>query len=594
MAEKVASVKIDGVALTVRATIALVEANAGSYYHDATNSILYVSAATGTVFGKSVIAVADIKLATKSKVFSDEYYDPRLTSVPSVSIRIEKSFGGVGQISAGALELANLDGAFDQRADYLWNNADTKIQLKLGYDTRTEAAAYGDYVDFGVWQVDKWSSSDKKFSISLAERKSLLEKSLLTDRYDKTTYPSMDDDAVGDSIPRAYGQIYGAPAVLINESTKTFKVAGHTIQTLDEVRLFNSDVWTTSSFTTKDLTNGEFTCSSWVDGDEISVDFKGRLNADSTLMDNASDVVEDILLTAGIAAADIDSTALTAAWNALDAGLMSSGIRSTIRAVSAYLDTDEEIVDILSRINASVGSFLIVAPDGTFRFKVFEPEVGEDLAEYNETDCLAFTPSTEIKDVASKVYARYANRISDEWWSLKTEEETANQFDHNVVAERVIDVELDMISDPDDAEYWAQRYLQSEGKSMKLYKIILPAKALTLLPGNQLHIKNNRRSFDGVLEVLHLTINFGAGTVSCLCGNLREWGSVSGFWVSDSAVLPTRFSAETGYGSGSNTWNSSWSSTIKNWAKQNVGYWTDANGFADSTDPDSHIISTWF
>ena len=542
MTETVDSVKIDGVALTVQTRKQYVDSNAGSYYHDSTNSILYVSDFTGTVFGKSVIAVADIKLATKSKVFSDEYYDPRITGIPAVSMRIEKRFKGVGQISAGNLDLANLDGVFDPRFEYLWNNADTKIALKLGYDTATDEMAYGSYVDFGVWQVDKWTGTDKKFSLSLAEKKALLKKSLLVDRYNLTAYPSLDEDDVGEPIQRAYGQIYGARAVLINSSTKTFKVAGHTIKTFDEVRLLNNEVWATSTFTTTDLTNGEFTCTSWVDGDEISVDFKGRVNADDTLMDNASDVVSDLLTFAGIAAADVDSTALTTAYNRLDYGLKSDTTRGTDKPLSVYLSDDTELVDILGKINSAVGSFLISAPDGTFHYKVFEPTPGESLTEYDETDCLSFTPITEVGKIASKVFARYG---------------------------------------------------KSDGKSLKLFKITLPAKAMSLLPGDQIHVSNSRRSFDGVLEILQMSINFGAGTVSCLCGNLREWGAVSGFWVSDSSALPTRFSAETGYGSGSNTWNSSWSDTIKNWAKQNVGYWTDANGFADSSDPDSCMESTW-
>ena len=370
-------------------------------------------------------------------------------------------------------------------------------------------------------------------------------------------------------------------------------MAGHTIKTFDEVRLLNNEVWATSTFTTTDLTNGEFTCTSWVDGDEISVDFKGRVNADDTLMDNASDVVSDLLTFAGIAAADVDSTALTTAYNRLDYGLKSDTTRGTDKPLSVYLSDDTELVDILGKINSAVGSFLISAPDGTFHYKVFEPTPGESLTEYDETDCLSFTPITEVGKIASKVFARYGHRIEDEWWQLETVEETANQFDHNVVSEVVRDIELDLVSSKAAAKYWAQRYLKSDGKSLKLFKITLPAKAMSLLPGDQIHVSNSRRSFDGVLEILQMSINFGAGTVSCLCGNLREWGAVSGFWVSDSSALPTRFSAETGYGSGSNTWNSSWSDTIKNWAKQNVGYWTDANGFADSSDPDSCMESTW-
>jgi hypothetical protein len=98
-----------------------------------------------------------------------------------------------------------------------------------------------------------------------------------------------------------------------------------------------------------------------------------------------------------------------------------------------------------------------------------------------------------------------------------------------------------------------------------------------------------------VLEVLEVGINLSTATASLTCGNLRNWGADAGFWV-DTLALPTRFAAETGYSTGATSldWNILWSDTIKAWAKQNVGYWTDANGFADSADPDSFIPSTWF
>jgi hypothetical protein len=76
-------------------------------------------------------------------------------------------------------------------------------------------------------------------------------------------------------------------------------------------------------------------------------------------------------------------------------------------------------------------------------------------------------------------------------------------------------------------------------------------------------------------------------------GNQRNFAGRAGFWVDDSGALPTRFASLTGYGSGSLVWNASWDPQIKRWACENVGYWTDGNGFASSSDPDSFIPSSW-
>lgn len=593
-ADEIIAVKCNGTSFTQRSSIADVESNGNSFYWDRGTSKLYAAGnADETLFGKSIIAVSKIDLATKEKVFSNVYYDPRITSVPKLSMRIEETFGGVGQISIGSLSVANADGAFDSRANYLWNNADTKVTLKLGYDTATEDMAYGSYANFGVWGVEDWEVGDMEARLSLKERKARLDVDVPLERFDSTTYPNLDADDVGEPIPRAYGAIYGARPILIDESTKTFKVANHAIKSLDEIRLLIDEVWTTSSFTTKDLDNGEFTCDGWQDGYEVSVDFNGRKNDDGSLMNNAADIVEDLLEYVGITAAEIDSTAKTAAYNSLDFGLNSDDTRKTARAISLYLDGSQKLVDVISKINAAVGSFLFVDASGKFHFKVFEPVVGEGLTIYDETDCLAFLPQVEKGDTASKVFLRYAHRREDDWWRLTTQERTANQYELPVVSAEVLDKEIEEISAKDDAEYWAQRYLVSDGRPRKLYKVSLPAKAMALLPGDQIHVKNTRRTFDEILECLSIEIDWGQGMVRLLCGDLRGWGRDSGHWVADADTLPTRFANLAGYGSGSLAWNASWDDEIKAWARQNVGYWTDANGFANSSDPDS-LISTWF
>jgi len=588
--EEIVAVKIDGSSLTERSSASDCETLPGSFFFDSQNGKLYVSASSGSVYGKSVVAIAKLYVSSKEKDLAGRYYDPRLTGIPRLSMRIEKTFGGVGQISIGSLKLANLDGAYDAREGYLWANADTKISLLIGYDTRTEEAAYGDFESLGTWGVDRWSNSDKVFSLDLREKKSRLETEIPVEVFNKTTYSSMADDDVGQPIPRAYGEVFGARPILINSGTKTFKVANHAIKSFDEIRLLIDEAWTTSSFTTTDEASGEFTCSAWVEGYEVAVDFKGRKNDDGTLMDNAADVVEDLLLYGGIAAADIDSAALAEAWARLDNGLFeATGLRGTLMAVSLYLNEVESLADIIARINASVGSYLIVDPTGKFSFNVFWPQVREGLTSYGDQTLLKFTPITEADKLSSKINVKYAPRLNDEWWSLETVNRTANQYDHLVDIEEVLNIEIPEISEEDDAEQWAQRHLVSDGKPRRFYRIELPATGLDIIPGDQLHIENDRRGFNEVLDVVSVDANFENGVVSLLCSNLRGWGRDSGFWGDTTIAFPSSLGGAT-----ISSWDSSWTADQKAWARQNVGFWTDSNGFADSTDPESFIISTWF
>ena len=589
--ESISAVKIDGVSATQRSSASGVESNPGSFYNDSANSLLYVSASTGSVFGKSVVAVASLKYATDSKVFNGDYYDPRISSVPKLSMRIEKEFGGVGQISAGSLDLLNLDGEFDSRANYLWDNSDSKVTLKLGYDERVDEMIYASYSDFGVWAVESWKTGDTKFSLNLKESKTRLDTDIPFEAFDTTTYSGMDEDDVGEPIPRAYGKIYGARPILINSGTKTFKVANHAIKSLDDIRLKISDVWTTSTFTTTDLDNGEFTCSAWADGYEVAVDFKGRKNADGDLMDNAAQIVEDLLTYAGVPSADLDSTAFNGvegkAYKRLNYGVDNFGIQKTVRGISLYLDELTPLVDVIGQINEIVGSYLFVNASGKYYYGVFEPTRGNGLSSYDSTDTLDFIPEVDSESIVSKIFTKYAHRRNDDWWQLATVERTANQYDHNVAKETIVTSELPELSLTADAQYWAQRKLVSDGLPLVTYQVTLPAKGLSTLPGDQIRVENARRSFNQVLEVLEVDIDLSKGMAKLLCGNLRNWGQDNGFWSADAPTLEDGVTA-------ASPWSAAWTDDQKTWAKQNIGYWTDANGFADPADPDSFIPSTWF
>lgn len=596
--EKVTSVKVDGVASTERSSIADVEANSNSFFSDTANGKLYVAHAFDTtIFTHSIIAVVSLKYSTDSKVFNGDYYDPRISSVPKLSMRIEKEFGGVGQISAGSLDLINLDGEFDSRANYLWDNSDSNVTLKLGYDERVDEMTYANYSDFGVWAVESWKTGDTTFSLNLKEPKARLDTEIPFEAFDTTTYSGMDEDDVGEPIPRAYGKIYGARPILINSGTKTFKVANHAIKSLDDIRLKISDVWTTSTFTTTDLDNGEFTCSAWEDGYEVAVDFKGMKNSDGDLMDNAAQIVEDLLTYAGVPSADLDSTAFNGvegkAYKRLNYGVDNFGIQKTVRGISLYLDELTPLVDVIGQINEIVGSYLFVNASGKYYYGVFEPLQGDPdsplvpLPSYDSTDTLDFIPEVDSETIVSKIFTKYAHRRNDDWWQLATVERTANQYDHNAAKETIVTSELPELSLTADAQYWAQRKLVSDGLPLVTYQVTLPAKGLSTLPGDQIRVENARRSFNQVLEVLEVDIDLSNGMAKLLCGNLRNWGQDVGFWSADAPTLEDGVTA-------ASPWSSAWTAAQKTWAKQNIGYWTDANGFADPADPDSFIPSTWF
>jgi hypothetical protein len=127
----VEDVKENGTSLTERASTALVDASAGSWYWDRTNSRVYVHAA-GSVspYSKSLQAMLQFYFTDRiGRTCNGVFYDPRVKSLPVLSMRIEDKFGKVGQIGGGKIEFHNEDGFFDTLSTLDWNAGTVRILM---------------------------------------------------------------------------------------------------------------------------------------------------------------------------------------------------------------------------------------------------------------------------------------------------------------------------------------------------------------------------------------------------------------------------------------------------------------------------------
>lgn len=576
----VTGVRIDGTALTVRASVNDVESNPGSYYHNGTT--LYVSASTGAVYDKTVIAEVEFLFSKQYRIFDNVPYESRIDRAPNLSLRIEKDFGKVNQIGGGDLRLVNHDGYFDSLNTLQWDYG--TVTIKTGYDLPNAEQAYADYATVGTWRIKSWSAADDFFTLRLAEIKTRLEKKIPLETYTRADYPQIDEAWIGKVIPRAYGVIYGAQPALVDASTGEFKVAGHAIKSLDGVRLRIDEVWTDATFATKDLSNATFTVTGWQDGYDVSVDFTGRKDSNGAAMVNYADVVEDLLTYIG--ETSIDSTQLAETRNRLLIGTNRFGKEIHARAVSLYVNELNEAHHFIGKLNETVGGYVFSDANGEYHVGIFEPEPGEGLSVLTERDIERFEPSDDADTISSKVRVLYNERKTGDWRESETFTSEASRLAHgqpsHVVAEA--NPNLNTLT---DVRYYGQRRLLIESNQRKTYRVTTFWNALGWLPGMFIRITYTRRNFNDVVEVLEVNTELTTGRVTLLCGCMRNYAGGCGFIVANSDVLPTDFASETGYGSGSLVWNASWSSAIKKWAKQNVAYVCDANGFASTGDADS-------
>lgn len=560
--------------LTQRASVNDVEANAGSWYHD--GAALYVSAPTGTPFAGTVLATVSFWFSNKPKVLSGRWYDPRVKTVPNLSLRIEHRFGGVGQIGGGNCVLINNDRFFDALQDLQWDAG--AVTIRLGIDTPAVPMDIVDYQTVGRWLLADWDLDDEDFTLKLREIKSRLRKNIPYEFYDDGKTPK----------PRAYGQIVGAKPQLIAETS--YQVAGHEIRSFDGLRVRLDDAWIPIEFATQNTAQAQFTVGAAYRDKELSVDFSGRKNPDGTLMDNAADIIQDLLAYCG--ETDLNASSFTATKARLATGLDPDGRTVSVLRPTLYIDSVRDVLQIIGDLNRIAGLYLYSDATGQYRIGAWQPTPGESLSQFTEQDLTAFDRRTDNRDLASLLKLKYQDRAQDKFAQVITLESTPNQFTHGEASALAVEETIGL-HHSSDAALWAQRFLRIYGRPIVTWSLSIPWQALLLMPGDQLRLTYTRHGLDTIAEVLEVRHDLLAGRVHLVVGDLRSFVDQVGIWVDAAAVLPTRFSTLTGYGAGALAWNSSWDPEIKTWARQNAGYWTDANGLAAPSDPESHLASVW-
>src|SRR4030042_618272 len=457
---RVVEVKHNGTALTERASSADVQTLGGWHWDREQIYEALSDNADPRSLTDTVVLTLQFEFATEQKTLDGRWWDARLLGVPDLSLRIEQDFSGASQVGGGAFKFGNADGFFNSLADWGWEAGETRV--KLGFDTADVEMVYADYEDAGAWVNVKIFLSNTEFTLSAKEIKSKLETKIPFTFYNRPIYPTVPEGEIGRGVQIAYGQIYGAAPVCISVDYKKFKLAGHPIYSINEVRQKTADLWQTVAVEEIDLTAATFTVPGWDGESSISVDFKGKTDAEGDCISHAAEMVEDLLDMVG---GELSAGSFATSRNALIVATTLSGGEICSRVPSIYLDEAVEIREVIETINKLVGSYLFVDFSGDFRYVVFRPKPGEDLPAFtSDFDFLDpdYSEETDDKQEISSVKATYSVRLCEEWNQNIFETKAANQYSKAEGAPITKAAEF-ALSSSSDATCAAQRVLRDGG-----------------------------------------------------------------------------------------------------------------------------------
>lgn len=577
-------------------------ANPGSYWYEESEGKVYLTAPdNGYVYGQIFQAELTFNFCSgKAKKFRSVYWEPRLQTVPNLSLRIEPRWSessSPSQLGGGRVTLANADEYFDGKDidGVNWDAGQALIEMGIdleGVGTAGEMSE-ADYRVIGTWRIEGTERTDDLFTLNLRELKTKLENLIPHMVFARAEYPAIANDVVGKPIPIAWGRIKGAKPILIDGTLKKFKVAGHPIRSFDGVRVKIDDAWTDSGFASTDLTNGEFTLGGdWTGGEEVSVDFSGRKLPDGSLMSNCSDLVADILDYVG--ETNFDDTSFTESRRLLKVGTARYGQEVNASEPAIHLTEQRPAGDVISDINEVAASSLFVDFDGNWRYVVFDAVRGTTLDNLDGSLPRTFTEKEIIEDsfrrqvdtskVFSKVLVKFAERKAEGYAERVEVEREQNRLLHNLphqfTEERAV-----ALSDPNHARAWGLRFLVTESESLVKYYLSVPWNGFFLLPTDKIHVTYARNGFDAILEVLEVGYDLIKGQLKLVCGNQRGFGDSFWFWSED----------------GADDWDNGWTDAEVKIANQNQGFWTlppvgETGEFDMATegDPRSWRPGRWF
>lgn len=437
------SLAVDQVAYSITYSVVECQQTKGSFYYDFSDSVLYIHLVgsepplDSAIDAGSALGLCYGKDSESGHIFDGKFYDPRLTKVFAIKKSVDPLFYGVHKYQQGKITALNGDGYFDD-----WRERDLfgqAARILVGND----GDDYADYQLIYSGYIEDDSRTWSDFNLTIQDLRKSLSQSIATNKYDTTTYPYLDPDDAGESIPVAYGNLFGVQPMCVNKTqsttTWTFKLCDTTynsISSIGDVRV-NGVVKTAGNV---DLSAATFTLTSsqLIDADSNLQFDAVRVDFVATSITNGVDILKDLMLNYD------DKTYLSSFWDTteVDAAQLQS------RASSLYIDQgDKKLSDAIKSVCIDIDARMFVKDNGVYTIRIYdpnrtpvkviqsdewigEPDITNNGSEYLSSAIIKY--KHQQKDDEYNIYenTNYQARAFEKYKKLKTE-----TFETNITTE---------------------------------------------------------------------------------------------------------------------------------------------------------------
>jgi hypothetical protein len=461
-------VRINNVSLTLRASVALVNANLGSYFYVEGTSTLYVSSATGSdpdTFA-SVAAFFSLFVATTAKDFvGGQLWEPRLTGeLPTVSSSAEDPFTPAKVVADGSIVLLNAAAPFDQWAKrYVWKNK--RATLRLGGGLMTEAQ----FERVQTMRIEAIAVNDDVATLTVRSMASVLEQTVPLHTLGADSYPNLAEGLEGTYKPILYGLVRDIPAPCVNAYIRAnpdpltwpatgfadvYLVADPAVQVLTGVLGVRGISKTTGETITLDptqytvdLANCTVTVTAATASShayDIRIDATGETDGAGGYLDTFGEIARDLLQVLGEPLTAIETTTFAAA----DTGAPF--------ALGLWLREGQQASEVFTILQQSVLGGLWIDRAGQWRAYVLdaatEPPAVAALA---DADFVTWQHVDRIDPIYPLVRLYFAHNLAAETWQVTTASDDETGYLNETTD--ALAVYTALVS-PSDATNIAQRY----------------------------------------------------------------------------------------------------------------------------------------